>query len=183
MKLLNFISKKSNKLNIIIGILFILLINIVIFPYFSFENVSIKSILDLRFGFSKEDVLSLLSSMKENGRKRYLLTTLSIDTPYALFYGLIYTFIIEKLSKDTFIKSFPYLILIPLFISIFDLLENSGIIYFCLKFPDINNRIVTIFSFANQLKWVFGFLTLTVISILILNKLITKSASSNVYKK
>jgi hypothetical protein len=183
MKLLNFISNKSTNINIGIGILFILLINIVIFPYFSSEDVNIKSILDLHFGFSYDDVLSSLSSMKESGRKRYLLTTFLIDTPYALFYGLIYTFIIVKLSKNTFIKSFPYLVLIPLFISIFDLLENTGIIYFCVKFPDINNRIVTVFSFANQLKWVFGFLTLTVISILTLSKLRTKSASNNVHGK
>lgn len=178
MQLLECIAKKSTTKNISIGLLIILLINSIVFPYFSSEQVHINSILDLRFGFSAADVSATLAAMKGSGRKAYLLSTLLIDTPYAMFYGFIYAFIIYRLSKNTFLEKIPILILIPFLISIFDLIENTGILFFILKFPDNNAKLVYLFSFANQLKWTFALLTLLLFLILLVTRLLNISASN-----
>jgi len=179
--LIHQIIKKSNSKNIIIGILFILFINLIVFPFFLTSTTNLKTILDLRFGFSINDVINSLSIMQKNGRERYLLTTLFIDTPYALIYGFIYAFIIVALRRNIPANRLGYIIIIPLLISLFDIIENSGIVYFILRYPNINSKIVTIISISNQLKWIAASLTFMLIIYLLLNKLITKSASNKKY--
>ncbi len=174
MNIINFIKKKSTALNIGIGMAFILFINLVVFPFFASNEVDLKTILDLKFGFSPSEVISSLSSMHENGRKRYLLTTLLVDTPYALIYGFVYAFILFSLLQNTRMKNISFLLFIPFFISLFDLVENMGIITFILQFPHINSRFVSIISVANQLKWIFAFITIAIALILIGNQLIVK---------
>ncbi|MCF6241574.1 MAG: hypothetical protein L3J74_09545 [Bacteroidales bacterium] len=99
MSLTSFIKKKSNRKNIFLGILFIVVINVIVFPYFSSDTVNISSILDLRFGFSTDEVLTTLANMQEKGRKMYMFSTLLIDTPYAMIYGFIYAIIIAIFLK------------------------------------------------------------------------------------
>ena len=174
MTFINFITNRSNSKNIILGIIFILLVNLVIFPFFSSENVNAGNILDLHFGFSVKDVLNILSEMKQEGRKMYLLTTLLIDTPYAIIYGFVYAIIIVALLKKKITKANQYLIFTPFFISLFDLLENSGIVYFILKYPNINSFASTSVSFFNQLKWIFATITLLIVLFLVIKLYLKK---------
>jgi len=110
-------------------------------------------ILDLQFGFDKHFVQNLMTELQPEGRKHYLLTTLFINTPYAL--------IIILLGKKCGIKDrlLQYLIVLPLLISLFDLIENMGIIYFIKSTPNISDGMVALFSLANQLKWTLLLLT------------------------
>ncbi len=176
---INHIIKQSNSKNIRIGIIFILLVNLVIFPFFSTDFVNSSTILDLHFGFSTDDVLNNLRLMHDSGRHLYLLTSLLIDTPYAIAYGFIYAIIIAALIKRKITTTNQYLIGIPFFISFFDLLENSGIVYFILHYPHIPPVVTQFVSIFNQLKWVFAGITLVLIVILLIKNLMTKLTQNN----
>jgi len=174
---IKFLIKKSTPKNIVFGVVFILLVNLVIFPLFSSENVNARNILDLYFGFSIEDVLNSLTEMQSKGREMYLLTTLLIDTPYALIYGFVYALIIVTLLQKRITKINRYLVLTPFFISFFDLLENSGIVYFTVNYPNILPFTAIFVSVFNQLKWIFATITLLIVVFLIFRRLFVKSVS------
>ncbi len=180
MSIPNFITKKSTPKNITLGVVFILLVNMVIFPLFMTDKVHIGNILDLHFGFSSDEVLNVLSSMQKSGRKLYLLTTLLIDTPYALTYGFVYALIIAALLKRNLTKANQFLILPPFLISLFDLFENSGIVYFILNYPNINPSAAKLISLSNQLKWLFAGLTFILILYLLLRMWMVKSTAGKV---
>lgn len=148
--------KFSSTKNITIGLLIILIMNIIVFPYFATETVNYKTILDLCFGFSYDDVIERLSPMQVTGRHRYLLTTLFVDTPYALFYGIVYSLLFTKLIGKEKFKKMMWVVLLPYYISIFDIIENIGVVYFTSQFPAMNVSIVPLFSIANQLKWIMA---------------------------
>ena len=164
--------QKSNTRNIITGVLFILLVNLVLFPLFTPEKLELKLILDLHFGFSLQYVKQVLSIIEAAGRKKYLLSTLFIDTPYALIYGFVYALIIARLSQKISTKIRSIVMLTPFLISLFDLIENAGITYFIISYPNIQRNIVYFVSLANQLKWVFALLTAGVVLFLLINNLV-----------
>ncbi len=148
--------------NIIIGIAIILMVNFVFFPL----SVNTEYILDTHFGFPAYEVKRIFSALGVEGRKQYLLATIFIDIPYAIVYGFTLMFIIARFSKNK-----TSLILLPLFISFFDLLENTGIILLLTSYPHIDNDIVVFTSVANALKWIFAIITGVTLLLLLLSKL------------
>ncbi len=176
MPFIRFLQKKSTPLSIGIGLLFILFVNWVAFPYFSSETVNVHTILDLHFGFSPKEVLKILSLFRDEDRKQYFISTLFVDTPYALVYGFVYAFIVIALLKQQKMNRFLYstLVILPFFISFFDLVENMGILYFIENIPRLNTNLIKIFSLSNQLKWVFAGITFLVILYLVAHRLIKK---------
>ncbi|HFX18046.1 MAG TPA: hypothetical protein ENK64_02780 [Flavobacteriales bacterium] len=170
--LLSFISKYSTRKNIVSGLIVITLVNLVVFPYFLKAPTTIDHILDIRFGFDKQIVNNTLNELGNNGRTLYFWTTLLIDTPYAFFYGFIYAFILAALLKSSADKNhWQFLIMLPFFISLFDIIENLGIIYFIKSYPNIDDSLIKITSLSNQLKWIFAFLTTISIFLLFIIKL------------
>ena len=162
------IEKELSKRNIMIGIGFIIFINTIAFPFFpllfSDSNLIAGKILDIQFGFTSETVQELLFSMTEKGRHIYYLSTIIIDIPYALIYGFVYSFLIIfllKKQKDRKMKKRTYLTLafMPFLITLFDLIENGGILYFITSYPQIDPAVIGFISLSNQLKWVFAGLT------------------------
>ncbi len=177
----NFIEKHSTRKNIILGVVFILFINMVAFPFFPNiffgKSLPINLIFDLQFGFDVDFTKDLLEQLGVNGRHIYLLSTLLIDTPYALVYGFIYAFIIYNLlKKNNLEQRFYYLSYIPFGSSIFDLSENFFIIKMINDFPAVKYNIVFIASISNQLKWSFAVVTVVIVIILLLklSKIIVK---------
>ena len=161
----NILERYSTKKSIMIGIGFIIFINSIAFPFFpmlfSDSNLITGKILDVQFGFSPETVHELLSSMTEKGRHIYYLSTIIIDIPYALIYGFVYSFLIIFLLKkrkhiSLQIKKFQILILLPFLITLFDLIENGGILYFITSYPQIDPAVVGFISLSNQLKWIMA---------------------------
>jgi hypothetical protein len=87
---------------------------------------------------------------------------------YGVVYAIILIFIIKKKMYSGRLR---YLILLPFLISLFDLVENTGIIYLVSTYPESNDMVVSIASFANQLKWIFAGITLfTLFVILVIPK-------------
>jgi hypothetical protein len=147
-------------------------VNAVLFPLFSIPGIKPENIIDLQFGFDQHFVQNLMTELQPGGRRHYLLTTLFIDTFYALIYGWIYALILIFLGKKCGVKDrqLQYLIVLPLLISLFDLIENIGIIYFIKSTPNISVGMTTLFSLANQLKWTFAILTFLLVLGLILKQ-------------
>ncbi len=178
MKLIQHFQKHISGKNIVAGIAFVLFVNLIAFPLFPrlfHTSLPVKNTLDLHLGFSPQTVYYTLQELSPHQRQVYLISTLAIDTPYALVYWTVYTLILLALMQKISINDkYQKLALIPLFISIFDLVENSGIVYFITAFPDINPALVPIFSIANILKWIFAAITLTITVSLLLLWLITK---------
>ncbi len=107
-------------------------------------------ILDLKFSYSQETVISCLESYGIEGRKKY-----SIFSLLDLIYPLVYSFLLGALLYKLFFysKYNPYLF--ALFAGFFDYIENAFLIHFTHSFPNINNWEVLISSFATSLKWSF----------------------------
>jgi hypothetical protein len=166
---------------IISGFLLIIMVNLVLFPYFASlmgNHFTIESILDLQFGFENSYVQRLLNYLGKKGRNAYLYSTLFVDIPYLIIYGFTYAFLIayfaKKKRKDS--SYWNYLILLPLLISFFDLLENIGIVYL-LKHPfSYQEKWIPFISLANQMKWIFAGLTLSGFLLLLLYKKPKKSS-------
>jgi hypothetical protein len=173
---IKFFERNSNQRNITIGVVFILFVNIVVFPIFPklfFQvEIPLNEILDVHFGFTTDYVQQFFTSIETEGRKAYLLSTGLVDTPYAMIYGFVYAIILIFIIKNKMYSGrLRYLILLPFLISLFDLVENTGIIYLVSTYPESNDMVVSIASFANQLKWIFAGITLfTLFVILVIPK-------------
>ncbi|MCK5776032.1 MAG: hypothetical protein KAH25_07650 [Bacteroidales bacterium] len=174
----DFLEKYSTRKNILIGIGFIIFINVIAFPLFpmlfSDSNIIAGKILDIQFGFMPIMVQELLFSMTEKGRHIYYLSTIIIDIPYAITYGFVYSFLIIfllKKQKDNKLnkRTCRMLVFTPFLITLFDLIENGGILYFITSYPQINPTVVGFISLSNQLKWIMAGLSFIIIMYLSLS--------------
>lgn len=178
----NYLNKYATKKNILIGILLIIVFNIFLLPKFSelFLNtkIDIKSILDIKFSYSTTIAYTLFKNLNENGRVAYKLSELFVDIPYAIIYGFTYAFIVVFLLKRNKIKNLNYLVLAPLIISLFDVLENTGIIIMLTKYPEKLSNICNLTSIFTSLKWIFAIVTFIIILVnmgyLLISKLFIK---------
>ncbi len=158
--MLKTLEKYSTNKNIVAGIVFIIFINTIAFPLFPplFMGISVPldKILDLHFGFTPDYSYHILTSLQDDGRLSYILSTLLIDTPYAFIYGFIYAFILIMLLKTNNLWKYKALVYIPFAISFSDLLENTGIITLLFYYPEKMEFISNLTSFFNQSKWSFA---------------------------
>lgn len=169
---MNFLEKHATKRNIILGIIFIIFINTIAFPFFPKimigREIPIDGIFDLQFGFTIDFANQILLNLQDDGRNAYKYSTLFVDIPYALVYGFIYSFMLIALIRKTKLWKFKYLVLIPFGISVFDLIENIGILTMLSSYPTMNETVCEITSFANQGKWSFAILFFLVFIILLI---------------
>ncbi len=156
----SFINRLSTKKNLIAGLLLIVIINLVVFPFFPAlldgSDIDFSNIFDLQFGFNTAYVIQTLTNLGQKGRHIYMLSTIFVDIPYLIIYGFVYAILINTvLHKLQF--DFKLLIYLSFLISLFDLIENIGVIYFLQTYPDISLQMVKLTSIANQLKWLTVF--------------------------
>ncbi len=157
---MNFLEKHATKKNIILGLLVIAFVNVIAFPFFPKlligREIPLDAILDLQFSFTPDFAYQLLSNLQEDGRMSYKYSTIFIDIPYASIFGFVYSFILIVLLKKNNLWKFKLLALIPFGISIFDLLENTGILTLLSSFPEKMETVSLLTSIANQTKWSFA---------------------------
>ncbi len=151
-----FYQKASNK-NILISALGYLILGILIMPRLVplIEGASGLKILDISFGYSAKHVSELFEAIGTLGRKNYLLFTATADMAYPLVYGLFLclfiSYLFQKAFKSTY--EFRFLNLVPLCIVLADYIENFSIIMLLNQFPNLNNSLVKIASYATLIKW------------------------------
>ena len=129
---------------LIIGLAVIILINVVVMPLFG--NTS--SAPDLRLYYSIQDVSQLLSGITSQSRNMKIFGTLLVDTPYAVFYGFYFSYLLESVLR---VKH--WIIFSPFAITFFDILENITLSMIYWKFPEISSEMVYIASLFTTLKW------------------------------
>lgn len=170
-RFIKFIQINTSTRKVVLGLLIILLVNTILFPFFpklmGLASFSIHNILDLKLSYTPDIVYSLFSQLEEDGRNVYKSSTLFIDMPYAIFYGFVYSFSLVLLLKKTSFSDNSFLILVPFGISFFDILENIGILSLLYHYPTRLNHLVVSTSLATSLKWLFAVLSILLLIILL----------------
>nr|QNO51415.1 hypothetical protein PFCPEAIJ_00017 [Methanosarcinales archaeon ANME-1 ERB6] len=109
-------------------------------------------IFDLRSnGYSAEEAKVLLESLGEEGRNVYLYKYVPLDMAFILIYLPLWSLILAFLFKKGFKPEsrIHYFVVIPLFLALFDFLENTGVAIMLSIFP----------SFSSSLAGLAGILT------------------------
>lgn len=105
-------------------------------------------------GYSAEYVRDLLNTLGEKGRDAYLYIQIPLDMIYPFLFGITYSlllaYILNKSGKSENVLF--YFCYIPLFAGLFDYLENAGIIYMLLSYPENSILISQITNVLTVLK-------------------------------
>ncbi len=175
-KCYKFIEVNSTFKNVIIGLLFIVLFNTFLLPILPKilwnSQVSIDEILDLKFSYSFKESYKLFDDLGFVGRKAYLKSALFIDNTYAVVYSLTYAIIIFMLLKNNKLLKYKALVILPIFIGLFDFFENFSIASMLYNYPLQMKNTAFCSSIFTSLKWSFAALVflIVLINILILLK-------------
>ncbi|BBB26132.1 hypothetical protein [Amphritea japonica] len=135
-------------------------------------------------GYSYEQAVDLLQSLRAEGRNAYLSVQIPLDFVYpgmfAVSYTLLFTWILKQylpLGSTLFALSF-----IPLLAGAFDYLENLGIILMLNEYPDVSEIVVSIssgFTIAKSgFTTIFFVLLIIALAVLIVRKVRKNSAVS-----
>ena len=127
------------------------------------------------FGYSTEYANALLKSLGDEGRKTYLYQQIPLDLIFPFLYGigncLLLAYLMNKLNN---LKAMSiYLCLLPIMASIFDYLENFGIITMLCKYPNSSNLLIqttNFFSISKSLITTVYFLVLILVLLLLAAK-------------
>ena len=102
---------------------------------------------------SKTDVATQLAAFGDHYQQLYLKFQL-FDYVNAILMALALAAILSFTLASLLPKNSPMRLisLLPLVAGIADLIENTGLIHLTLKFPEISSMVVSVASFATQLK-------------------------------
>lgn len=140
-RLLNFVSKPVS--------IFVLAILLILFNGLLMLTMPKEFDLDLKFAYSVSDAFIALDSMGTNMRQFYRVGIWLLDFPYMLVYTLFFSGVIYRLWGES------KMLLLPLVIGFFDLLENVMVLYLLNTFPDIPRVVANLASFFTTSKWIF----------------------------
>lgn len=128
-----------------------------LFPLYETEyEGKLLNPLDLRLGYTYNDVMDLFTKMGETGRTDYIFSAQVIDSVYPWMYGMLLILAIALFSKKVFSENSPlkYLSFLPLLIISVDYAENYNTVSFLKQFPEISEAAVTTASFVTTTKWI-----------------------------
>jgi hypothetical protein len=153
-----FYEKSKNNLVLLLLLAVFLSFNAFIFPYFTkLYGLQDHVILDLQFGFTPEFAHAILTGYGEYGRHGIMVFTGIVDNIYPLIYGSLLALFISRFKKKTDARNNRCQIinLTPFVAVLFDFMENTGILIMIHNFPEQNNTIAWMTSFAGMFKWFF----------------------------
>lgn len=141
--------------------------------------------LDLELGFSLDYASKFLHSLGENGRAIYLNQFLFTDWFFSVISGVTWALFLTWLFK----KSFPAnaaiqkVGVIPIFITLFDYIENICAVLLTKSHPVINPWIGDTGSIAGVIKMILFYITLMQVlfltGVLIRNKILKKRTTND----
>ncbi len=137
---------------ILLAVLF-LLFNFLLNYFLPSENA-----LDLKFAYSVDQAYFAISNLSKPDREIYRLGIWALDFPYMIVYGLLASGLLFYLWRNKVI------VLIPLFIVFFDLIENILIISILNNYPIEKPVLAIMASITTTSKWIFvGLLLLSIL--------------------
>ena len=155
-------SSKALLLVLFSSILISLFIIIPMLPYAVGQNL-----LDLKFGFQRNDVGFAFSILGEEGKRLSIFVSLILDTIFPIVYVSFHLGIYHYSNyKNNFIYS------VPLLTGAFDLMENiqCAMIMSIPSIESVTDQQIILASGTNQIKWVLVFLMITIAIFPILRK-------------
>ncbi|ERM81630.1 hypothetical protein P872_19950 [Rhodonellum psychrophilum GCM71 = DSM 17998] len=160
----NFLERFSSGKNILILFVAFFVFNMFLFPYY----IPIIEPLDLKFAYSSKQAYQLIEGYGETDRQIYANGLIYIDFVYPVIYGLMFSFLLFRIKKSVILAQ------IPLLASLADFIENIGIITLLQYFPGKNLLLAGMTSMFTTLKWFSIMASLSILAILLVQKLIKK---------
>ena len=142
-------------------LLVLLVTDIILFQFYGLNfNLDLsKNALDLRLGYTAQDVINYFTLIGEDGRTDYKFAMSVIDVTFPIIYGLILIIVLTNVVKKQF-NSNPFLlfifVLIPIAVVILDLLENRNTLSMMASFPNITEEMAAKGSLFTLTKWSLG---------------------------
>jgi len=124
-------------------------------------------LLDLSFGFNREDVANAFNNLGERGKELHLYVSLLLDTVFPIIYISFHLGIYHYSNyKNNFIYS------VPLLTGAFDLMENiqCAMIMSIPSIESVSDQQIVLASGTNQVKWLLVFTMITIAIFPILKK-------------
>jgi hypothetical protein len=109
--------------------------------------------IDLLVGYDPNRVQQLVEDYGPEGRAVYAQGELTADIAYPFIYTFLFCVILTLLFRHRTYTSFRLVNVLPVGILVFDLLENSCIVYLLNTFPNTSYVIASLCSVMTNLKW------------------------------
>ena len=165
-----FINKITKPWVLIILTGLIILINIIVFPFFTTEDTDKIPLLDTRFYYSSKDAAEYSLQLEKNEKIESIILHGTVDLIYPIIYTLLFSCIIFYLKGGYILTTLPLLAFVA------DILENIFIILILSNSQQ--NSLYAIFTIAasisTPLKWCSILLTLCVIIYLSIRRIYEK---------
>ena len=113
--------------------------------------------LDLMAAYTPAEAYAALAAYGEEGRLFYLLTALTLDLIYPLVYGLFFTLTIVYCLRPVLpaAHTLQRAALLPLVGMLADYVENAGIAWLLLNYPNRLDGVAAFTSTVTTIKWIF----------------------------
>lgn len=168
------LKKHANWRNILIGFGLIVVFNLVLFPIGLGKMQAIApnaaGPFDLEFSYTYQQALEMLESYTAEGRRIYTQSTIFVDVPYPITYGITLTLLLLILLPWAFPDNtkIETLTALPFVIVMADFIENTGIVLMLQTYPEEIGGYATFASTFSSIKWsLIGLLMLIIIGSLI----------------
>jgi len=153
---------------------FYLVFVIFMLPKLSGEMQSTPPI-DLAFTYTVNEVYAWIEAYGEDGRHAYMVGEMTIDIIYPIIYTALFIGILGYMTsykEDPRLYGIRWLVITPLAIWFFDLLENTGIVLMLYRFPEQLNNVAVLTSFATTMKWSFAAFVITATTMISIRRLV-----------
>ncbi len=133
--------------------------------------------LDVEWHYGPQTAMDRVKAYGESGRERYLFIALTADLVYPLVYALFLCLLSARmwqgmqrgLSSHTVLPNWTScLVMLPLLISLFDLLENAAIIQLLYTYPEEHVAVAQAAGIFTTFKWICAGMTGLLLAILAL---------------
>lgn len=161
-----FILKYAKWRNVLILLSLIVVINILLALSLG-NNPKLKP-LDLEFSYSPSKAYEMLAMYNEHERSIYVLVELTLDILYPIIYSLCLSFALLLLYGKMKLAK------LPLFLVVFELLENACITLVLVNYPHQHPWIIQIASLFTSMKWILALFCVATILVGGLLKLMRK---------
>ena len=136
--------------------------------------------LDLLFWYNHDTLYQMMTNYGEAARNKYIIGLLTVDIVYPIFYGTLLAMIMALIIKKLPITFPKKIIFIPYIVVVFDLIENSGLVFLLSTYPTRHNVIADIVGFVTATKWsVFVITVMFIIYAIVYGILIRKRKIHN----